>query len=93
MHLQRKIGVLGLTMIGVGGVIGSGWLFALMNAAQQAGPAAILSWATCGAAILLIALTYAEVCARLPVAWDGCRTSRMGAWWPLRWAGPHGLAS
>jgi len=68
MHLQRKIGVLGLTMIGVGGVVGSGWLFAPMNAAQQAGPAAVLSWIICGGAILLIALTYAEVCGRLPVA-------------------------
>ncbi|MBT6203221.1 MAG: APC family permease [Alphaproteobacteria bacterium] len=68
MALQRRIGVLGLTMIGVGGVIGSGWLFAPMHAANLAGPAAIISWMICGVAVLMIALTYAEVCGRLPVA-------------------------
>lgn len=67
MALKRDIGIIGLTFIGVGGVIGSGWLFAPMNAAKLAGPAAILAWAICGVVFLLLALTYAEVCGRLPV--------------------------
>ena len=68
MALQRSIGVVGLTMIGVGGVIGSGWLFAPMLAAQHAGPAAVVSWVLAGGAVFLIALTFAETCGRMPVA-------------------------
>lgn len=67
MALKRAIGIGGMTLIGVSGVIGSGWLFAPMLAAQQAGPAAIVSWVIAGIAILLIALAFAEVCSRLPV--------------------------
>mgnify|MGYP002628089454 CR=1 FL=1 len=67
MALRRAIGIGGMTLIGVGGVIGSGWLFAPMLAAQQAGPAAIVSWVIAGVAILLLALSFAEVCSRLPV--------------------------
>jgi amino acid transporter len=67
MAMKREIGIVGLTFIGVGGVIGSGWLFAPMNAAKLAGPAAILAWVICGVVFLLLALTYAEVCGRLPV--------------------------
>ncbi len=67
MALKRAIGIGGLTLIGVGGVIGSGWLFAPMLAAQLAGPAAIVSWIIAGFAILLLALAFAEVCSRLPV--------------------------
>ena len=68
MALQRSIGVIGLTFVGVGGVLGSGWLFAPLLAARYAGPAAILAWLLCGIAVLLLALTFAEVCGRLPVA-------------------------
>ncbi len=68
MALQRSIGVVGLTFVGVSGVVGSGWLFAPLLAAQYAGPAAIVAWILCGIAVLLLALTFAEVCGRLPVA-------------------------
>lgn len=68
MKMQREIGLLGLTFIGVSGVIGSGWLFAPLQAVQLAGPAAILAWVIGGAAMFLLALTFAEVSAMLPVA-------------------------
>lgn len=68
MALQRSIGVVGLTFVGVSGVLGSGWLFAPLLAANYAGPAAIVAWVLCGIAVLLLALTFAEVCGRLPVA-------------------------
>lgn len=68
MALKRSIGVVGLTFVGVSGVIGSGWLFAPLLAAKFAGPAAIVAWLICGVAVLLLALTFAEVCGRLPVA-------------------------
>lgn len=67
-HLNREIGLLGLTFIGVGGIFGSGWLFAPLLAAQEAGAASIIAWPLGAAAMLLLALTYAEVSAMLPVA-------------------------
>jgi len=66
--LRREIGLAGLTFIGIGGVIGSGWLFAPLLAAQQAGPAAILAWCIGAFAMLLVALAFAEVVASLPEA-------------------------
>jgi amino acid transporter len=68
MQLQRSIGIVGLTFIAVGGIIGSGILFAPLLAAQQAGPAALVAWLIGGVAALLLALSFAEVCAMLPVA-------------------------
>ena len=67
MHMHRAIGLIGLTFVAVSGVIGSGWLFAPLLASQQAGPAALLAWLIGGVAILLLALTFAEVSAMLPV--------------------------
>ena len=64
---KRSIGVVGLTFVAVGGVIGSGWLFGPLFAAQEAGPSAILAWVIGGAMILVAALTFAEVAAMLPV--------------------------
>jgi len=66
--MRREIGVIGLTFVGVSGVIGSGWLFAPLMASQMAGPAAILGWLLGGIAMALLALTFAEITASLPVA-------------------------
>lgn len=68
MRMQREIGLVGLTFVGVSGVIGSGWLFAPLQAAQIAGPAAVVSWLIGGIAMFLLALAFAEVSATLPVA-------------------------
>ncbi len=68
MEMKREIGLISLTFVGVGGVIGSGWLFAPMLAAQMAGPASLVAWALGGLAILLLALSFAEISAMLPVS-------------------------
>jgi len=65
--MKREIGLIGLTFVAVSGTLGSGWLFAPLLASEQAGPAAIIAWAIGGIAILLIALTFAEISAMLPV--------------------------
>lgn len=67
MHMHRDIGLIGLTFVAVSGVIGSGWLFAPLLAAQHAGPAAMIAWVLGGLAILLLAVTFAEISAMLPV--------------------------
>lgn len=64
---NRSIGTLGLTFVAIGGVVGSGLLFAPLFAAQQAGPAAILAWPIAGLMFITIALVYAEISAMLPV--------------------------
>jgi amino acid transporter len=68
MKMQRSIGLIGLTFVAISGMIGSGWLFGPLFAAQLAGPAAIVSWVLAGFGMLLIALTYAEISAMFPVA-------------------------
>jgi amino acid transporter len=68
MKLQRSIGLVGLTFIALSGMLGSGWLFAPHLVAQEAGPAALISWGIGGLVMLLLALTFAEVSAMLPVA-------------------------
>ena len=66
--LQRTIGLVGLTFVAVGGIIGSGWLFAPLLTSKLAGPAALISWAIGGVAMLALALCFAEVVGILPVA-------------------------
>lgn len=66
--LHREIGLIGLTFVSVSAIIGSGWLFAPLLAAQHAGPAALVAWVLGGIAMLLLALTFAEISAMLPVA-------------------------
>jgi amino acid transporter len=43
-HLHRAIGLRGLTMINVGGIIGSGWLLGALTAAKVAGGGSLVSW-------------------------------------------------
>lgn len=50
----------------LGGIIGSGWLFAALDASAIAGPAAIISWIIGGVIVLIIALNYAELGAMIP---------------------------
>ncbi|HEU4618050.1 MAG TPA: APC family permease [Gammaproteobacteria bacterium] len=67
-RLRRDIGVIGLLFTAVGSIIGSGWLFGALRAAQIAGPAAILAWCIGGVMIMLIGLCYAELGAMFPVS-------------------------
>lgn len=67
-HLRRHVGIVGLLFASVGSIIGSGWLFGALNASQQAGPAAVFSWAIGGFMILLIALVYAELGTMFPLS-------------------------
>lgn len=66
--LRRDVGMVGLLFTGVGSIIGSGWLFGALNAAQIAGPAAIFSWALGTVMILLIGLCFAELGTMFPIS-------------------------
>lgn len=59
--LRKDLGYWSLLAAGVGSVIGSGWLFSSLYAAQDAGPAAMLAWVIGGGLMLLVALVFAEL--------------------------------
>ena len=72
-RLKRSVGFFGLMFVSLGSIIGSGWLLGALNAAEQAGPASILSWILGGGMLTLLALTYAELGATYPVAGGSAR--------------------
>src|SRR5690349_7626913 len=67
--LRRSLGVVHLTMLGVGATIGAG-IFVLTGtaAAQYAGPAIVLSFVLAGVGCLFAGLCYAELASMIPVA-------------------------
>jgi amino acid transporter len=71
--LRRDVGRLGLVFASLGSIIGAGWLFAALYAASLAGPAAIISWLLGGGAMMLLALSHAELGAAYPVAAGNAR--------------------
>ena len=68
-RLNRVLGPVALTSLGVGAIIGAG-IFAMTGrvAAEDAGPAVILSFAVAGVACMFAAFCYAEFAAMAPVA-------------------------
>lgn len=59
-------------------MVGSGWLFAAMYAAEKAGPAAIISWVIGAVMMGMIALVFAELGATLPLAGGLARYPHLG---------------
>src|SRR5881394_144422 len=68
-RLRRVLGPVSLTSLGVGAIIGAG-IFAMTGqvAAQNAGPAVIISYVVAGFACAFAAMCYAEIAAMVPVA-------------------------
>jgi APA family basic amino acid/polyamine antiporter len=67
-ELSRTIGLFQLSMIGIGGVIGTGIFFVLSQAVPMAGPAVIWSFAIAGVVAGLTAVCYAELASAVPVS-------------------------
>ncbi|BDC18913.1 APC family permease [Acidianus sp. HS-5] len=66
MSLRKVLTKKELTFLSLGGIIGSGWLFAPLAAAAYAGPLSIASWIIGGLMMIIIALAYAEISSALP---------------------------
>ncbi|MBV9026158.1 MAG: APC family permease [Streptomycetaceae bacterium] len=66
--LKRDIRLIGLIWTSEGSIIGSGWLFGALFAAQAAGTAALISWGIGAVAIIILAFVHAELGAMYPVA-------------------------
>ena len=67
--LKRALGPMSLTLLGIGAIIGTG-IFVLTGtvAAQNAGPAVVLSFVLAGTASIFAALCYSEFAALVPIA-------------------------
>jgi amino acid transporter len=68
-RLRRVLGVIGLTSLGIGAIIGAGiFVTTGETAATKAGPAVMLSYGVAGLGCLFAALCYAEFASLAPVA-------------------------
>ncbi len=76
-HYRRVLTRYDYMMASMGGVIGSGWLFGALFSAQEAGPAAIISWIIGGILMLLVALPWAEMGGIVPEAGSIARIPQM----------------
>ena len=67
--LRRSLTAMDLTLLGIGAIIGTG-IFVLTGtaAANQAGPAIVVSYMVAGLACAFAALCYAEFAAMIPIA-------------------------
>ena len=66
--LHRSLGAFQLTMLGIGGTIGTGIFVLTATAATKAGPAMMISFAIAGLVCFLTALAYSELAAMIPVS-------------------------
>ncbi|MBW8785108.1 MAG: amino acid permease, partial [Novosphingobium sp.] len=66
--LHRSLGAFQLTMLGIGGIIGTGIFVLTAEAAQKAGPGMMLSFVIAGIVCAVAALCYSEMAAMVPVS-------------------------
>ena len=68
-HLHRKVGLRGMTLVSLGSIIGSGWLFGALGAATLAGGGgSLLTWIIGCGILALLALVHAELGSTYPVS-------------------------
>ena len=67
-QLTRAVGLLDLTALGIGAIIGTGIFVILGEAIGDAGPAIILSFVLAGVTCAFSALSYAELASSIPVS-------------------------
>ena len=66
--LKRSVGVLDLTALGIGAVIGTGIFVIIGEGIGDAGPSIIVSFALAGVTCLFSAFSYAELASSIPVS-------------------------
>src|ERR1035438_10201945 len=66
--LRREMGLVGAIWASETSIIGSGWLFGSLFAAQAAGAAALLAWAIAGVMVIILALVHSELGAMYPLS-------------------------
>lgn len=66
--LKKSLNLADLFFLGIGSIIGSGWLYAAQKGAVTAGSYAFISWVIGAFLIILVGLVYAELGAAMPRA-------------------------
>ncbi|MEY8711322.1 aspartate:proton symporter [Mangrovibacter phragmitis] len=66
--LKKGLGLVDLTLLGIGSMIGSGWLYAALTSAGYAGAQTGWAWILGAIIVLLIGLVFAELSSALPRA-------------------------
>jgi basic amino acid/polyamine antiporter, APA family len=66
--LERGIGALDLTALGIGAIIGTGIFVIIGEAIGESGPALVLSFVVAGLTCIFSALSYAELASTIPVS-------------------------
>ncbi|MBV1824541.1 amino acid permease [Komagataeibacter oboediens] len=66
--LNRSLGAFQLTMLGIGGIIGTGIFVLTSEAAQKAGPGMMLSFILAGFICMCAAICYCELASMVPAA-------------------------
>ncbi|MBV4367137.1 APC family permease [Erwinia phyllosphaerae] len=65
---KQKLGLLDLSLLGIGSMIGSGWLYAALTSSGYAGAQTGWAWILGAIIVLLIGLVFAELSAAIPRA-------------------------
>ena len=71
--IKSKLTIPSLVAIGIGTIMGSGWMFSAQYTSEYAGPASILSWVIGAILMIFIALTFAESSTIVPVQGSSSR--------------------
>lgn len=72
----RTLSSYALLFASISAIIGSGWLFSAYYTSLLAGPASLLSWIIGGFAVIIVAFTFAELSAFVPVTGASIRVPR-----------------
>jgi APA family basic amino acid/polyamine antiporter len=67
-RLRKAVGVLDLTALGIGAIIGTGIFVIIGEAIGDSGPAIVLSFALAGITCIFSALSYSELASAIPVS-------------------------
>jgi basic amino acid/polyamine antiporter, APA family len=67
-RLQRSVGTLDLTALGIGAIIGTGIFVIIGEAIALSGPAIVISFVLAGVTCVFSALAYAELASTIPVS-------------------------
>lgn len=76
-QLTRRFSPFNLLILSINGMVGSAWLFSPLYAAKIAGSGALIAWLIGGISTVIIAMTFAELSALLPIAGGTTRLSQL----------------
>lgn len=71
--MRRSISSTALLFASISAILGSGWLFVSYYTSIITGPSALFSWLIGGLLITIVAFTFAELCAMLPIMGSSTR--------------------